>query len=201
MSPAIPPWKYQFSFDHWSQACPGVVSTWMGDRLGIVTLFFIIHLLYIRLNVLPYPKDHLYLWPTSTFSIVQRVVHYYRRLYSLYKNKGHFIISNKPASCQLAATLASCPYGQLTKVLYKNCRLYRLDKKYKGDIILNISQVQDNSPKRPLLSFWIRRVVLIVIRPLAKKLFVIHPRGNPCRRQNFVNHFFLLPQQILAEKR
>ena len=114
LSPAIPPWKYQFSFDHWSQAWPGVVSTWMGDRLGIVTLFFIIHLLYIRLNVLPYPKDHLYLWPTSTFSIVRRVVHYYRRLYSLYKNKGHFIISNKLATSTFEHMLYFLLSGELS---------------------------------------------------------------------------------------
>ena len=31
---AIPRWIYQFSFDHWSQATSGPVSTWMGDRLG-----------------------------------------------------------------------------------------------------------------------------------------------------------------------
>ena len=44
------------------------------------------------------------------------------------------------ASCQLAATWASCPYGQLAKVLHKTRSLYSLDKKYKGDIISNISQ-------------------------------------------------------------
>ena len=37
------------------------------------------------------------------------------------------------------ATLASCPFGQLAKVLYKNSSLYSLDKKYKCDIISNIS--------------------------------------------------------------
>ena len=36
MSTAIPCWIYQFSSDHWSQATLGQVSTWMGDRLGIL---------------------------------------------------------------------------------------------------------------------------------------------------------------------
>ncbi len=34
MPTAIPPWVYQFSSDHWSQAGSGHVSTWMGDCLG-----------------------------------------------------------------------------------------------------------------------------------------------------------------------
>ena len=36
MSTAIPRWKYRFSSDHRSQATSGEVSTWMGDRLGIL---------------------------------------------------------------------------------------------------------------------------------------------------------------------
>lgn len=31
---AIPRWVYRFSSEHRSQAAPGGVSTWMGDRLG-----------------------------------------------------------------------------------------------------------------------------------------------------------------------
>ena len=47
---AIPRWIYQFSFDHWSQATSGPVSTWMGDRLGTpgAVGFF---LLYTKLGI------------------------------------------------------------------------------------------------------------------------------------------------------
>ena len=47
---AIPRWIYQFSFDHWSQATSGPVSTWMGDRLGTpgAVGFF---LLYTKLSI------------------------------------------------------------------------------------------------------------------------------------------------------
>ena len=36
MSTTTPPGKYRFSSDHRSQAWSGEVSTWMGDRLGIL---------------------------------------------------------------------------------------------------------------------------------------------------------------------
>ena len=36
MSTTIPPGIYRFSSDHRSQAWSGEVSTWMGDRLGIL---------------------------------------------------------------------------------------------------------------------------------------------------------------------
>ena len=36
MSTTIPPGKYRFSSDHRSQVRIGEVSTWMGDRLGIL---------------------------------------------------------------------------------------------------------------------------------------------------------------------
>ena len=37
MSTAISCWKHQFSSDHCSQATLSWVSTWMGDRLGILS--------------------------------------------------------------------------------------------------------------------------------------------------------------------
>ena len=36
MSTTIPPGKNQCSFDHRNQVWLGEVSTWMGDRLGIL---------------------------------------------------------------------------------------------------------------------------------------------------------------------
>ena len=51
---AISCWIYQFSSDHWSQAALSLVSTWMGDRLGTLSVvgissfflqtFFFLHL-------------------------------------------------------------------------------------------------------------------------------------------------------------
>jgi hypothetical protein len=88
-----------------------------------------------------------------------------RSPYSLNKKYKGDIISNisqllylQPLPLSTAELSISCHFGgQLAKVLYKNRSLYSLDKKYKGDIISNISHVlylplgrvvrTDNSPK------------------------------------------------------